>query len=166
MNLRNHHGQMSESLLTASFIILSGGLQDAYTYLCRGKVFANAQTGNIVLCSAYLFDGQWRHSARYLIPVLSFLLGIFAAECIHRHFKYTEKVHWRQMIILAEIALLFAVGFLPQGGQHLRQRRCVLCLCHAGADLPQGPGPRLRQYHVHRQYAQRHGSPVRLFPHP
>ena len=114
MNLRNHHGQMSESLLTASFIILSGGLQDAYTYLCRGKGFANAQTGNIVLCSAYLFDGQWRHSARYLIPVLSFLLGIFAAECIHRHFKYTEKVHWRQMIILAEIALLFAVGFLPQ----------------------------------------------------
>ena len=75
MNLRNHHGQTSESLLTASFIILSGGLQDAYTYLCRGKVFANAQTGNIVLCSAYLFDGQWRHSARYLIPVLTFLLG-------------------------------------------------------------------------------------------
>ena len=92
MNLRNHHGQMSESLLTASFIILSGGLQDAYTYLCRGKVFANAQT----------------------VGRDSFLLGIFAAECIHRHFKYTEKVHWRQMIVLAEIALLFAVGFLPQ----------------------------------------------------
>mgnify|MGYP000340739057 FL=1 len=69
MYLRNHHGQMSESLLTASFIILSGGLQDAYTYLCRGKVFANAQTGNIVLCSAYLFDGQWRHSARPINPL-------------------------------------------------------------------------------------------------
>ena len=109
-----HHGQMSESFLTAVFLSLSGGLQDAYTYLFRGKVFANAQTGNIVLCSAYLFDGQWRHSARYLVPVLSFLLGIFAAECIHRHFKYTEKVHWRQMIVLAEIVLLFTVGFLPQ----------------------------------------------------
>ena len=119
---------MSESLLTASFIILSGGLQDAYTYLCRGKVFANAQTGNIVLCSAYLFDGQWRHSARYLIPVLSFLLGIFAAECIHRHFKYTEKVHWRQMIILAEIALLFAVGFLPQS-QNLLANAIVSFSC-------------------------------------
>ena len=125
MNLRNHHGQMSESLLTASFIILSGGLQDAYTYLCRGKVFANAQTGNIVLCSAYLFDGQWRHSARYLIPVLSFLLGIFAAECIHRHFKYTEKVHWRQMIILAEIALLFAVETFRIA------RKTALCLTRA-----------------------------------
>ena len=105
---------MPKSLLTASFIILSGGLQDAYTYLCRGKVFANAQTGNIVLLSAYLFDGEWGHCARYLIPVLSFMLGIFAAECVHRRFKYMEKVHWRQVIILAEIVLLFAVGFLPQ----------------------------------------------------
>ena len=114
MVFHKHAGQMSESLLTAAFIILSGGLQDAYTYLCRGKVFANAQTGNIVLFSSYLFDGQWGHCARYLIPVLSFLLGIFTAECVHRHFKYMEKVHWRQLIILAEIALLFAVGFLPQ----------------------------------------------------
>ena len=104
MVFHKHAGQMSESLLTAAFIILSGGLQDAYTYLCRGKVFANAQTGNIVLFSSYLFDGEWGHCTRYLIPVLSFLLGIFAAECVHRHFKYMEKVHWRQLIILAEIA--------------------------------------------------------------
>ena len=108
------HGQMSESLLTASFIILSGGLQDAYTYLCRGKVFANAQTGNIVLLSTYLFEGDWAHSLRYLVPVLAFVLGIFVAECVHRHYKYMEKVHWRQIIILAEIVLLFLVGFLPQ----------------------------------------------------
>jgi len=105
---------MSESMLTASFIIVSGGLQDAYTYLCRGGVFANAQTGNIVLFSAYLFEGAWNHCLRYLIPVLSFMAGIFAAECIHRRFKHMEKVHWRQLIILAEIAVLFAVGFMPQ----------------------------------------------------
>ena len=108
------HGQMSESLLTASFIILSGGLQDAYTYLCRGKVFANAQTGNIVLFSAHLFEGEWALSASYLVPVLSFMLGVFVAECIHRRYKSMEKVHWRQLIILAEIVLLFLVGFLPQ----------------------------------------------------
>ena len=50
----SHHGQMSESFLTAVFLSLSGGLQDVYTYLFRGKVFANAQTGNIVLLSANL----------------------------------------------------------------------------------------------------------------
>ena len=63
---RAARGQMSDSLLTASFIILSGGLQDAYTYLCRGKVFANAQTGNIVLLSAYLFEGDTARAVRYL----------------------------------------------------------------------------------------------------
>ena len=114
MNLRNHHGQMSESLLTASFIILSGGLQDAYTYCCRDKVFANAQTGNIVLMSTHLFAGDWAGVFRYFVPLISFMAGIFVAECVHRRYKCMEKVHWRQLIILAEIVLLFFVGFLPQ----------------------------------------------------
>lgn len=113
MRLPKLHPQMSESLLTASFIILSGGLQDAYTYICRGKVFANAQTGNIVLFSAYLFEGNFARCLHYLVPLLAFMVGIFAAECIHRHYKYMEKVHWRQLIVLAEIVLLFIVGFLP-----------------------------------------------------
>ena len=59
-----HHGQMSESFLTAVFLSLSGGLQDAYTYLFRGKVFANAQTGNIVLLSSNIMDGQWDRVCR------------------------------------------------------------------------------------------------------
>ena len=158
-------GQMSESMLTASFVILSGGLQDAYTYLCRGKVFANGQTGNIVLFSAYLFDGAWDQCLRYLVPVLSFMTGIFAAECIHRRFKAMEKVHWRQLILLAEIAVLFAVGFLPQTLNTVANA-LVSFLRHAAANLPQGPRPRLCQHHVHRQHAQRHGGTVRLFPHP
>ena len=48
-----HHPnrQMSESFLTAALLSISGGLQDVYTYIARGHVFANAQTGNIVLLS-------------------------------------------------------------------------------------------------------------------
>ena len=107
-------GQMSEAFLTAIFVVLSGGLQDAYTYLCRGKVFANAQTGNIVLCSAYLFDGQSEKCLHYLVPLLAFLAGTYVAECVHRQFKHMERVHWRQLILLAEIILLAVVGFLPQ----------------------------------------------------
>ena len=107
-------GQMSDSFLMAAFIIMSGGLQDAYTYCCRDKVFANAQTGNIVLMSTHLFAGDWPGVSRYFVPVLSFMAGIFVAECVHRRYKRMEKVHWRQIIILAEIILLFVVGFLPQ----------------------------------------------------
>ena len=106
--------QMSDSLVTAAFIVLSGGFQDAYTYCCRGKVFANAQTGNIVLMSANLLSGEAAHSVKYIVPLLSFLLGIIAAEWVHCRFKNYEKIHWRQMILAAEIVLLFGVGFLPQ----------------------------------------------------
>ncbi len=54
------HGQMSEAFITALFLSVSGGLQDVYTYLFRGKVFfANAQTGNIVLMAVNLFAGEW-----------------------------------------------------------------------------------------------------------
>ena len=114
MQLDRPHGQMSDSFLMSAFIILSGGLQDAYTYCCRDKVFANAQTGNIVLMSTHLFAGDWAGGFRYFVPLISFMAGIFVAECVHRRYKCMEKVHWRQLIILAEIVLLFFVGFLPQ----------------------------------------------------
>ena len=114
MQLDRPHGQMSDSFLMSAFIILSGGLQDAYTYCCRDKVFANAQTGNIVLMSTHLFAGDWAGVFRYFVPLISFMAGIFVAECVHRRYKCMEKVHWRQLIILAEIVLLFFVGFLPQ----------------------------------------------------
>lgn len=42
---------MSESLILNLLLAFSGGFQDAYTYIVRDNVFANAQTGNIVLMS-------------------------------------------------------------------------------------------------------------------
>ncbi len=108
------HGQMSDKFRSAVFIILSGGFQDAYTYCCRGGVFANAQTGNIVLMSAALFRGEWDSVMKYLVPILSFLVGIAVAELVHIHYKRFEKIHWRQIVLIEEITLLFAVGFIPE----------------------------------------------------
>ena len=36
-----------------------------------------------------------------------------AAEAIHMRFRNHEKFHWRQMVLVLEIAFLFLVGFLP-----------------------------------------------------
>ena len=112
---KKRRGQMSEAFCTAMFLSLSGGLQDVYTYLFRGKVFANAQTGNIVLMSQSLFDGDLSRFAHYFIPVLSFALGVAAAECIRLRWRQARRIHWRQLVVLAEIVLLFAVGFFPAG---------------------------------------------------
>lgn len=119
-NLKNHvirkymHGQMSEAILTAALLSVSGGLQDAYTYVFRGKVFANAQTGNIVLLSQNLLDHNWLQAMHYFVPLISFAMGIVVTEWIRENFLNARVLHWRQIVLLNELILLFIVGLLPQ----------------------------------------------------
>lgn len=96
------------------FLALSGGLQDAYTYNVRDHVFSNAQTGNVVLMSQHIISGDMRSALRYLVPLVSFVLGVYISEEIHLHFKDARKLHWRQSILLLEIIILTLVGFLPE----------------------------------------------------
>lgn len=112
--MREKTYQMSDSFLVAALVALSGGAQDAYTFFGRGGVFANAQTGNVVLFSSNLVRGETVAALRYLYPVIAFLLGVFAAEHIRRRFRERPGFHWRQLVVLLEIVLLTAVGFLPQ----------------------------------------------------
>ncbi|MFR3822160.1 MULTISPECIES: YoaK family protein [Hungatella] len=108
------HGQMSEAMPTGIFLTLSGGFQDAYTYYTRGKVFANAQTGNIILLGHNEMNGDFTDAFRYLAPVLAFAGGIYISEVIRGIYREYGKLHWRQIVVALEILLLFVVGFLPQ----------------------------------------------------
>ena len=112
--LKNADRQMSEAFITSVFLAMSGGFQDAYTYFTRDEVFSNAQTGNVVLMSQNFMTGQWMEGLRYLFPVVAFAVGVVAAERIQNAFKYAKKLHWRQSILLIEILILFAVGFMPK----------------------------------------------------
>ena len=102
--------QTSESIELGILLALSGGFMDAYSYLARGQVFANAQTGNMLLFGVNLASGQFQHALHYLCPVLAFGLGIFLAEFVH--FQKIQKVHWRQVTLLIEIIILFGVGYI------------------------------------------------------
>lgn len=105
--------QMSESLILSLLLAFSGGFQDAYTYIERGHVFANAQTGNVVLMSASILDRDFGEMMRYLSPLLVFITGIIIADIIEHHMKETQILHWRQMIIMTEIIIMVIVGVLP-----------------------------------------------------
>ena len=111
--MATHSRQMSEAFRTTVFLTLSGGFQDAYTYMGRGKVFANAQTGNIVLMATNFCEGDFAKALRYLLPLLAFAAGVYFAEGIRNRYHLMERFHWRQLILLIEIALLFVVGFIP-----------------------------------------------------
>ena len=105
--------QMSEAFINSAFLALSGGFQDAYTYNTRNEVFSNAQTGNVVLMSQHFMTGDWKTGVQYLLPLIAFVLGVFVADQIQMRYKYARRLHWRQGILLAEIVILFVVGFIP-----------------------------------------------------
>lgn len=107
--------QTSESFRLSALLSFSGGLQDAYTYNVRGHVFANAQTGNVVLMSQNFMTGNWRDGLHYMLPLISFALGILIAERVENRFKNAKNVHWRQIVLIMEIVMLCAVGFMPAG---------------------------------------------------
>ena len=110
----NRKKQMSDRFLIGALLALAGGFMDAYTYLCRGGVFANAQTGNIVLFGIRIAEGNFWGSLFYLIPIAAFVVGIFAALLVRRHFQMSG-FHWRQSVLLAEICITVGVAFIPYG---------------------------------------------------
>ena len=109
-----HDYQRSESFRATAMLAVAGGFLDAYTYLCRGQVFANAQTGNMVLLAVRLAEGSWAQAFHYLMPILAFALGVLTTEGLRRRLS-SGRVHWRQPILAAECLVILVVSFLPQG---------------------------------------------------
>lgn len=110
--------QMSEAFFLNLLMAISGGFQDAYTYMVRGHVYANAQTGNVVMMSTHLMTGEFAESLRYFFPLLAFALGVFVCEHIHMHAEEEKKyfgLHWRQIVVAVEALIMLAVGFMGQG---------------------------------------------------
>lgn len=106
-----HAAQTSESIELGILLALSGGLMDAYSYIGRGKVFANAQTGNILLFGVKLSERDFGGAAHYLFPVLAFTFGIALADMVREH--GSRKVHWRQAAVLFEALILVLVSLIP-----------------------------------------------------
>ena len=107
---------ISESFRLAAVLALVGGFLDAYTYICRGQVFSNAQTGNIVLVGLALAENNFINAIYHFLPVIAFIVGVIITETIKRRVKFKETfIHWRQIVIGAEIIILFAIAFIPMG---------------------------------------------------
>ena len=107
--------QTSEHNITAWILAIVGGYLDAYSYLCRGGVFANAQTGNIVLMGVSLAEGKFKMALHFLYPILAFVLGVFICEIIKNKRSNEGFIHWRQIIIVIEIAVIIFAGLIPLG---------------------------------------------------
>ncbi len=120
---------MSETYLTGVLLALAGGYLDAYTYISRGGVFANAQTGNIVLMGINAVEGDYKKALYYVFPIVAFIIGVFLTELIKSKYKQNNKLHWRQLVITAEIIMLTIVGFISTGKYNVLATIIISFVC-------------------------------------
>ena len=122
-------GKMAESLSIAMLLALVGGYLDIYSYLARGKVFANTQTGNLVLLGYNMAQGNLEKMIYYLLPISFFAFGVWLAKIIE--YKVGEGKHfdWLHVLLGIEIGMLFMVMFIPEGKLNVVANIMVSFIC-------------------------------------
>ena len=90
------------------------GFWGAYTYLLRGNIFCNAQTGNVVLMGLALGTGDWKLGLYYIIPISAYILGAFVSELLPNPIKHHLYIRWDTLLILVEMLAVLFLGFLPE----------------------------------------------------
>ena len=108
-----------------------------YTYVCRDKVFANAQTGNIVLLGNHLAQMDWSGAVRYAVPILAFTAGIFVAQKVHFHFGKSEKNPLETAGTAIGNSRIVCSGIFPDRNEPSRKCTDFFFLCNAGGQLPE-----------------------------
>lgn len=81
-----------------------GGFLDGYTYLGKGHVFANAQTGNIALLGISLFQGKPLQVLNYLLPIAAFAIGSLLTKRLARTSRAEHVTAFLEILILAAVA--------------------------------------------------------------
>jgi len=95
-------------------LIAVAGFFGAFTYLLRGNVFCNAQTGNVVLMGMALGGGDWRRALYYLIPISAYIAGAFLSELLPNPVKHHFPIRWETLLIAIEMAAVIVLGILPE----------------------------------------------------
>jgi len=108
MNIRetliNKNLPVHEQLMFCLLLTLVGGFFDAYTFVNCGGIFANAQTGNLIFVGIGLINGDLYEVRHYLIPVLSFIVGVLVSKYIES--KYKELSIFKHIYILLFIQII------------------------------------------------------------
>jgi uncharacterized membrane protein YoaK (UPF0700 family) len=100
-------------LTLGALLAVVGGFLDAYTYIDKGQVFANAMTGNVVLLGVSTALHDWNQASKHLMPIFAFAAGVAAAETVKRT-QLHHPVHWpATSCLVTETVVLFILGSLP-----------------------------------------------------
>src|ERR1700733_12559328 len=101
----------SATLQFALLLTLANGFLDTYTYLARGGVFANVQTGNVIFFALDLSERKPTAALAHVWPILAFIAGVGLAAHIKSGRVDALVAHPLRWIMGVQAVALAVIGF-------------------------------------------------------
>lgn len=117
-------GQRMSAIAASALATVAGGAMDAWVYLAHGHVFANAQSGNVVLMGVALAGGDAARAAAHLPSLLAFVVGMLASR-LSGHLLKLRRVNSRNVRLGLECVMLVALGLFADGMPDRAVTACV-----------------------------------------
>jgi uncharacterized membrane protein YoaK (UPF0700 family) len=124
MSTFTYGGQRLSALAASAIATTSGGAMDAWVYLAHGHVFANAQTGNVVLMGIALAGGDVAGAATHLPSLLAFAVGALASRLSGDLLK-RRRLNSRNVRLGLACVMLVALGLFADRMSDQAVTACV-----------------------------------------
>jgi uncharacterized membrane protein YoaK (UPF0700 family) len=115
----------SNSAILGMLLAVVGGFLDAYTFISRDGVFANAQSGNMVLFAVNAVNQEWDRALLFLSPIVAFIAGVVFSEIVKKPRLREILYSYRRSILILEFIILFIVGTLPENVPNIVVILCI-----------------------------------------
>lgn len=104
----------NERLWLFCMLMLIAGFWGGFTYSLKGKVFVNAQTGNLVLLSLGLATWDTALIKNALATFFAYICGIFFSELVSKSVNKISPFVWERLLLLFSLGVTIFLGFVPE----------------------------------------------------
>ncbi|WP_317367641.1 YoaK family protein [uncultured Tyzzerella sp.] len=118
----NKLNNVEENIYISLILTFIGGFLDSYTYILYDKIWANTQTGNLILFSLFLVEGQFYNAFLRIFPIASFCIAIFINQALI--YKFSKNKNWIKIVLAISIVSTSMLGF----GIFKNNNIVVICL--------------------------------------
>jgi len=108
----------STTLRFALLLTMANAFLDSYTYLARGGVFANVQTGNVIFFALNMSQRRPVSALAHVWPILAFIAGVGLASYLKSGRVDAHLTHPLRWTMALQVAVLAVIGFVPSTVPH------------------------------------------------
>lgn len=108
----------NERLWLFCMLMMIAGFWGGFTFSLRGKVFVNAQTGNLVSLSLGLATWDLPLIKNALATFLAYFCGIITSELISKPINKISPYAWERILLFFSLVVTLILGFVPESAPY------------------------------------------------